>query len=108
MVVSVRPGVATMKRNRRPVSCGTGGWNESEWPAELKRNQWPNGAGIRTSSILACPHPRRVEGSPASVPFSRVLSPRVRSGLPQNTRFSQLMLPPSQRCAGRVRYQQMR
>jgi len=42
------PGAAAMKWKRWPPSSGTGGRNESEWPAELKRNQWPNWAGIRT------------------------------------------------------------
>jgi hypothetical protein len=39
--------VADFSRNARPISTGTGGRNEPERPADLKRNQWPNWAGIR-------------------------------------------------------------
>jgi hypothetical protein len=40
--------VADFSRNARPISNGRGGRNEPEWVAELKRNQWPNWAGIRS------------------------------------------------------------
>jgi len=40
-------GVADFSRNARPISIGTDGRNETEWAADLKRNQWPNWAGIR-------------------------------------------------------------
>ena len=40
--------VADLDRNTRPPSTGTGGRNEPEQVADLKRNQWPNWAGICT------------------------------------------------------------
>jgi len=40
--------VADLDRNTRPLSTGTGGRNEPESVADLKRNQWPNWAGICT------------------------------------------------------------
>jgi len=45
-------GVADFSRNARPISTGTGGRNGPEWVADLKRNQWPNWAGIRNRAKL--------------------------------------------------------
>jgi hypothetical protein len=49
------PRVADFSRNPRPISIGMGGRNEPEWVADLKRNQWPNWAGIRNTDRATGP-----------------------------------------------------
>jgi hypothetical protein len=39
-------GVAGMLRNGWPACPGIGGRNQSEWVADINRNQWPEWSGI--------------------------------------------------------------